>query len=103
MEFCRNVVGVVVKSGQICDNTHMTIAQNNRSYFTPAQCEVVNLLSCLGDEADLAALKSVLVKFLNARLQGELDRLYDDGTLSDSRMEELAATHLRTPYGKVEP
>ena len=81
----------------------MAIIQNNRSYFTPAQCEVVNLLSCLGDEADLVDLKSVLVKFLNARLQKELDRLHDDGTLSDSRMEELAATHLRTPYRKVKP
>ena len=92
---------MVAKLGQICDNTRMTIAQNSQSCFTPAQCEIVNLISCLGDDADLSALKSVLVKFLDARLQKELDRLYDDGTLSDSRMEELAATHLRTPYRNV--
>ena len=85
-------------AAEICDNIRMLIAQDNLRGFTPAQYEVVNLMSCLGDDADIAALKSVLVKFLDARLQKELDRLYDDGTLSDSRMEELASAHLRTPY-----
>jgi hypothetical protein len=64
--------------------------------FTPAQCEVVNLMACLRSDADMVALKSVLVKFLDARIQNELDKLYDDGTLSDARMEELASAHLRT-------
>jgi len=36
------------------------------------------------------------VKFLDARIQNELDKLYDDGTLYDARMEELASAHLRT-------
>ena len=55
-------------------------------------------MACLRSDADMAALKSVLVKFLDARIQNELDKLYDDGTLSDARMEELASAHLRTPY-----
>jgi len=75
----------------------------NSTCFTPAQYEVVNLMSCLADESDIAALKSVLVRFLDARLQKALDKLYDDGTLSDSRMEELASAHLRTPYGVSAP
>ena len=83
----------------MCDNMRMTITRSSVDCFTPAQCEVVNLLSCLGDEADVVALKSVLVKFLDARIQKELDRLYDDGTLSEARMKELSAAHLRTPYG----
>lgn len=36
------------------------------------------------------------MKFLNTRLQAELDRLYNDGTLSDEKMESLAQQHLRT-------
>lgn len=67
--------------------------------FTPAQYEVVNVLSCLKRESDVVALKSVLVGFINERLQGELDRLYEDGTLADEKMSELAGRHLRTPYG----
>ena len=76
----------------------MTTAVNSSPCFTPAQYEIVNLMSCLDGESDIAALKSVLVRFLDARIQNELDRLYEDGTLSDSRMKELASTHLRTPY-----
>ena len=67
--------------------------------FTPAQYEVVNMVSCLKRESDVVALKSLLVGFINERLQGEIDRLYDDGTLSDEKMSELASRHLRTPYG----
>ena len=67
--------------------------------FTPAQYEVVNMMSCLKRESDVVALKSILVSFINERLQGELDRLYEDGTLTDEKMSELAGRHLRTPYG----
>ena len=67
--------------------------------FTPAQYEVVNMVSCLKRESDVVALKSILVRFINERLQNELDRLYEDGTLSDEKMAKLAGQHLRTPYG----
>ena len=77
----------------------MTALKDRPSSFTPAQYEVVNVVSCLKREADVVALKSLLVGFINERLQGELDRLYEDGTLSDAKMSELAGRHLRTPYG----
>ena len=77
----------------------MTAVKEWPSSFTPAQYEVVNVVSCLKREADVVALKSLLVGFINERLQGELDRLYEDGTFSDAKMSELAGQHLRTPYG----
>ena len=70
--------------------------------LSPAQYEVVNMMSCIHSDSDVAELKSILVKFLNARMQRELDRLYDVGVLSDERLDELSAQHLRTPY-KVVP
>ena len=76
----------------------MAIAIEAPKVFSHAQYEVLNTISCLRDESDVTALKSVLVKFLNDRLQGELDKLYDDGTLSEEKMAELSKTHLRTPY-----
>lgn len=68
--------------------------------LTPAQYEVLNMMSCLTVREDIVALKDVLTQFLNTRLQAELDRLYDDGTLTDQKMDELAHLHLRTPYHK---
>ena len=77
----------------------MIALREKPNLFTPAQYEVVNMMSCLKRESDVVALKSILVSFINERLQGELDRLYEDGTLTDEKMSELAGQHLRTPYG----
>ena len=77
----------------------MIALREKPNLFTPAQYEVVNMMSCLKRESDVVALKSILVSFINERLQGELDRLYEDGTLTDEKMSELAGRHLRTPYG----
>jgi len=66
--------------------------------LTPAQYELVNMMSCVRNVEDVAALKSLLVKFMDSRIQAGLDRLYEDGTLSDDRLASLAREHLRTPY-----
>ncbi len=66
--------------------------------FNDAQYEVINMLSCLDDEADFRALKSMLVKFIDGCMQKELDKLYASGKLSDAKLEDLSRQHLRTPY-----
>ena len=77
----------------------MTVTREKPKGFNPAQYEIINMMSCLQDASDYAALKSVLVSFLNARMQSEIDGLYQSGRLSDEKMESLSHTHLRTPYG----
>ena len=72
------------------------------SAFNPAQYELINMMSCSRKDEDLSDLKSVLVQFLNARMQHEIDGLYDDGTLSDEKMSHLAEQHLRTPYANAQ-
>ena len=37
--------------------------------INPAQYELLNVLSCVNKEEDIMELKSVIVKFLNTRLQ----------------------------------
>ncbi len=63
-----------------------------------AQREVLNVMSCLGKDEDLYELKKILVKFLNERLQRELDVLWDDGILSEEKLETYRHEHLRTKY-----
>ena len=66
-----------------------------------AQYEIINLLSCVDKEEDIAALKAVLVQFLNERLQRELDKLWDAGIVSESKIEQWGKEHMRTPYKKM--
>lgn len=63
-----------------------------------AQREVLNVMSCLRKDEDLYELKNILVKFLNERLQRELDVLWEDGILSEEKLETYRHEHLRTRY-----
>lgn len=72
------------------------------SRITPAQYEVLNMLSCLNKEEDVIALRSVIAQFLNTRLQNEIERLWDNGTLTEEKVSAWSHEHMRTPYkGRV--
>ena len=42
----------------------------------------------------------VLRNFYTARLEKEMQRLWDNGTLDEEALERLRGEHLRTPYDK---
>ncbi len=68
--------------------------------FNPAQQAVLNVISCLQSEEDLEALKKTLVKFMNERLQSEMDKLWESGEWSNEKLQVMRAEHLRTSYNK---
>ena len=41
---------------------------------------------------------ATLVKFMNDRLQREMDKLWESGELSDEKFQKLQSEHLRTAY-----
>jgi hypothetical protein len=52
------------------------------------------------DEQELNALMDVLRNFYANRLESEMQRLWDDGTLNQERLDQLRGEHLRTTYRK---
>lgn len=66
--------------------------------INPAQYEVLNMLSCIDKEEDVAALRSLIVQFLNTRLQNEIEHLWDNGTLTEEKVSAWSHEHMRTPY-----
>lgn len=66
--------------------------------FNPAQQALLNVVSCLQSNEDLLDLKKTLIKFLNERMQREMDKLWDDGVWSAEKLEIMRDEHLRTPY-----
>lgn len=66
--------------------------------LNPAQRSLLNMLSAVNTEEELNALRQLLVKFLDEKLQREMDKLYADGLVSESKIEEWGSQHLRTPY-----
>ena len=68
--------------------------------INPAQYELLNVLSCVNKDEDVAELKTIIVQFLNTRLQREIDHLWADGTLTKEKMTAWSEEHMRTPYKK---
>ena len=66
--------------------------------FNQAQQAVLNVISWLQSEQDLADLKRTLVKFMNDRLQREMDKLWESGEMSNEKLQEMQSEHLRTAY-----
>ncbi len=66
--------------------------------FNPAQQAVLNVVSCLQSDQDLEDLKRTLVKFMNERMQREMDKLWKSGSWSEEKLESMRSEHLRTPY-----
>ena len=50
------------------------------------------------DEPELNDLMDVLRDFYAQRLEHEMQRLWDNGTLGEKELEQLSGGHLRTPY-----
>ena len=50
------------------------------------------------DEQEVNDLMDVLRNFYAQRLEKEMLRLWDDGTLDHKQLEVLRGEHLRTPY-----
>ena len=66
--------------------------------FNNAQRAVLNVVSCLQSEQDLEDLKRTLMKFMNERMQREMDKLWDSGSWSEEKLETMKTEHLRTSY-----
>jgi hypothetical protein len=76
----------------------VTIMATQVLKFNQAQQAVLNVISCLQSEQDLADLKRTLVKFMNDRLQREMDKLWESGEMSNEKLQKMQSEHLRTAY-----
>ncbi len=81
-----------------CSENKKVDEMEQQMKITPAQYELLNILSCINKDEDVAALKSVIVQFLNSRLQNEMEKLWENGTLTEEKVEAWSHEHMRTPY-----
>lgn len=63
-----------------------------------AQLEMLHAMSSINTEEELYELKLALSQFFARRAQKEIEELWDEGTLSQEKLNELRKQHLRTPY-----
>lgn len=68
--------------------------------FTPFQIEMLELVSRVSSEVEMQDIRRMLGQYFAKRAEDAIDRLWDDGVLNDSVMEEWKSEHMRTPYNQ---
>ena len=68
------------------------------SYSELAQLELMNAAANVTSKDDLDALKLTLSLFFAERAQKAIDKMWDEGTFDQKKLDELRSLHLRTPY-----
>lgn len=68
--------------------------------FTPAQLELLELMSFVSSDRALAELKQAISNHFASQAQSEIDRLWDTGELNEAKVESFRHLHERTPYRK---
>ena len=68
------------------------------SYSQLAQMEVMNAVANVSSQEELDALRLTLSMFFAELAQRGIDKMWEEGTLNQSKLDELRQQHLRTPY-----
>ncbi len=68
--------------------------------FTPAQIQVLNLVSHIKTAAGLEKLRQQLAAFYAKQIDEEMDALWENGQFDDERLQQLRGSHFRTSYNK---
>ena len=63
-----------------------------------AQMMILESFAGATDEQELNDLMDVIRDFYAHRLEAEMNRLWDNGTLNQEALDQLKNEHLRTPY-----
>ncbi|MBQ8607031.1 MAG: dephospho-CoA kinase [Bacteroidaceae bacterium] len=66
--------------------------------FNPAQLQLLEMMSFVKSEKTLADLKQVISDYFASQAQAEIDRLWDEGFLTEEKVESFRKLHERTPY-----
>ena len=66
-----------------------------------AQLELLDAVANVTSKEDLDALKLALSLFFANLAQKAIDKMWDEGTFDQAKLDELRGQHLRTPYKTI--
>lgn len=68
------------------------------SQLSPAQVNILNMMSFIKTSKALDELNDVLTNYFAQRLDEEIDNLWANGTLTEEKVENFRQLHERTTY-----
>ncbi|MBQ1780964.1 MAG: dephospho-CoA kinase [Bacteroidales bacterium] len=69
-----------------------------QTVFNNAQLEILNLMAYAKSSETLSDLKQVISDFFAQKVEDEVNLLWQNGELSEEKVESFRTLHERTPY-----
>lgn len=69
-----------------------------QTVFNQAQLDLLDMMSFVKSPHMLSELMQVISDYFAKQAEEEIDRLWEDGTLSEDKVESFRHLHERTPY-----
>ncbi len=69
-----------------------------QTVFNQAQLDLLDMMSFVKSPHMLSELMQVISDYFAKQADEEIDRLWEDGTLSEDKVESFRHLHERTPY-----
>ncbi len=66
--------------------------------FNNAQLHILRMMSYIKTNEDLCDLKNVLSDFYAKKVDAEMDKLWEQGVITPSTIEEWSKEHMRIAY-----
>lgn len=66
-----------------------------RTIFTPAQLEILDLMSYVENEDTLIEIRDMLSRYFAQKAEKEIDKLWDEGVINDTVIENWKTEHMR--------
>lgn len=63
-----------------------------------AQLEVLRMMAVFNTPEAVSDLKQSISNYFAQKAEAEIDRLWENGTLTESKVESFRTLHERTPY-----
>ena len=63
-----------------------------------AQLELLRMVSVFNTPEAVSDLKQAISNYFAQKAEEEIDRLWEDGTLTEAKVEGFRSLHERTPY-----
>ncbi len=70
------------------------------THFNQAQLKLLDMLSYVKTPQALHDLENVISDYFAQKAQDEMEKMWQEGTLNDEKIEEFRLLHERTPYSK---
>ena len=72
-----------------------------RTVFSPAQLEILDLMAYVESEDTLMEIRDMLSRYFAEKAEKEIDKLWDEGVINETIVEGWKTEHMRTPYKRM--